>query len=122
MNSQEMFHRIMDRMLLRVNNFRCYVEEVVSFSGNEEENLKHLAKFFELLKKNGLRLRTKKCSFMQSIEDLIGHIFEKIGVQADEENISKMREAYPPTTRTELRYSLEISSHCRRFIPGFPNI
>ena len=39
MNSQATFQRMMDWILLRLINVRCYVDDVVIFSGNEEEHL-----------------------------------------------------------------------------------
>ena len=40
MNSQPTFQQMLDRILLRVNDVRCYVDDVEIFSGNEEEHLK----------------------------------------------------------------------------------
>ena len=74
-----------------MNNALCYVDEVVIFSGNEEEHLKHLENVFAILKQNGLRLRIKKCSFMQSSVELLVHIVDKYRVHVDEEKISKIR-------------------------------
>ena len=65
MNSQANFQRMIGRILLRVNNVRCYADDVMIFSGNKEEHLKHLENVFAILKENGLRLRFKKCSFKQ---------------------------------------------------------
>ena len=65
MNSQATFQRMMGRILLRVNNVRYYVDDVVIFSGNEEEHIKHLEKVFTINKENGSRLRIKKCSLVK---------------------------------------------------------
>ena len=122
MNFQATFGRMMDRILLRVNNVRCYVEDVVIFSGNEEEHLKHLDNVFAILKENGLRLRIKNCSFMQSSVELLGCIVYKYGVHVYEEKIPKIKKASPPTTRKELRSFLGLVSLYRQFIPVFVNI
>ena len=51
MNSQAAFQRMMDRILLNVENVRCYVDVVVIFSKNEDEHIIHLDKIFVCLKK-----------------------------------------------------------------------
>ena len=84
MNSQATFQQMTDRILLRVNNFRCDVDDLVIFSGNEEEHLKHLENVFAILKEYGLRLRFKNCSFMQSSVELLGNKVDKYGVDMDE--------------------------------------
>ncbi len=77
MNSHAKFQRMMDRILLKVGNVRCYVDDVVIFSKNTEEHARHLKNVFRILKDNGLSLRFKKCSFMQPSAELLGHIAEK---------------------------------------------
>ena len=70
MNSLATFQRMMDRILLNVANVRCYVDDIVIFSKNTEEHVSHLENVFGILKKNGLRLRIKNCSFMQPSVEL----------------------------------------------------
>ena len=77
MNSQATFQRMMDRILLNAANVRCYVDDVVIFSEYDEAHLIHLKKVLELLEENGFRLRIKKCSFMHSKVELLGHIVDK---------------------------------------------
>ena len=122
MNSQATFQRMMDRILLNVENVRCYVDDVVIFSTNTEEHAIHLENIFRILRNDGLRLRIKKFSFMQPSVELLGHIVDRNGVHIDDQKVEKVRDAIPPTTRKELRSFLRLASYTRRFIPGFAKI
>ncbi len=52
MNSQATFQSMMDRILLKVGNVRCYVDDVVIFSKNTEEHASHLEDVFAIMKNN----------------------------------------------------------------------
>ena len=87
---------------MNIDNVRCYVDDVVIFSKNTEEHAAHLKNAFRILKDNGLRLRIKKCSFMQPRVELLGHIVDKNGVHIDDQKVEKVRDDIPTTTRKEL--------------------
>ena len=90
MNSQATFQRMMDRILLKVYYLRCYIDGVVIFSKKTEEHAMHLKNVFRILKDNGLRLRIKKCSFMQPSVELLEHIVDKNGVHVDDQQVEKV--------------------------------
>ncbi len=81
----------MDRVLLNLDNVRCYVDNVVIFSEDEEDHLVHLKKVLEFLEENGLRLRMKKWSFMHFKVELLGHMVYKNGVHVDDHKVGKMK-------------------------------
>ena len=61
------FQRMMSNILVNVRNIKYYVDDVVIHSVTEERHIKHLENVFALLLKHGLRIRLKKCSFMQPV-------------------------------------------------------
>ncbi len=60
MNSQATFQGMIHRILLNVDNVRCYVDDVVIFFKNTEEHAMHLKNLFRILKDDGLKLKIKK--------------------------------------------------------------
>ncbi len=75
----------------------------------------HVENVFRILKDNGLRLRIKKCSFMQLSVELLGYIVDKNGVHVDDQKVKKVRDAILATTRKELRSVLGLASYYRRY-------
>ena len=76
----------MANILVNVNNVKCYVDDVIIHSATEESHIKHLENVFALLLKNGLRIRLKKCLFMQPRVKLLGHCIDKEGIHTEENN------------------------------------
>lgn len=103
MNPWAKFQRMMDNILTNFSNFKCYIDDVVIHSANEEEHMVHLEAVMELLRKNGLRLRLKKSHFMQPKVELLGHYVDKDGVYVDEVKVQKLRKAQRLATRKKLR-------------------
>ena len=120
-NSGATFQRMLDNILVNVSNVKCYVDDVIH-SATAESHVKHVENVFELLLKHGLRIRLKKCSFMQSCEELLGYCIDKEGIHTDERKVQIIRDAHPPSTRRQLRSFSEIALYYRRFIKNFAKI
>ena len=55
-----------DNVLVNFTNVKRYIDNIGIYSTTEEIHIKHLENLFALVRKHGLRIRLKKCSFMQS--------------------------------------------------------
>lgn len=61
-----------------------YLDDILIFIKNVEEQIEHLRMVLEVLRKNKLYLNLKKCSFMTSSVLFLGYIVSESGIQVDE--------------------------------------
>lgn len=93
MNSGATFQRMMDNILANVSNVKFYIDDVVIQSATEEEHILNLETVMKLLKKHGLRMRLKKCHFMQPRVELLWGYVDKNSEHVDEVKVEKIRNA-----------------------------
>ena len=117
-NAPSTFQRIMECVLAGMTYEQCliYLDDIIVFSTSFEQHLQRLRTVFELLEKAGLKLKGKKCHFVQSKIRYLGHIVSKEGIQADPEKLCAMRKYPVPCDIKELRQFLGLTNYYRRFI------
>ena len=57
-----------------------YLDDIVIFSKNHEQNKEHLSNVLQLLSAAGLQLNLSKCHFGQTSIDLLGHTIDHDGI------------------------------------------
>jgi len=73
-NALAEFQRVMDRILVRLDFVRCYIDDIVIYSDTVEEHQIHLQIVFERLKAHGFHLHLGKCKFFQENVEYLGHV------------------------------------------------
>lgn len=99
-----------------------YLDDDLIFSNSPEENLNHTREVFGLLKEAGLKLRLKKCVFMESSLTFLGHLIAPGGILPDPKNVEKIVNLKPPTSIAEIRTLIGMTSFFRSFIKGYSEI
>ena len=77
---------------------------------------------FDRFRKEGLKLKPKKCHFCKPEVLYLGHIVGKDGIRPNPDKIEVIS-TYPiPTNCNEIRSFVALVSYYRRFIKGFASI
>ena len=123
-NAPATFQRAMDIILSGVRWKSCivYLDDVIIFSKNDDEHLKHLEEVFRLLRDAGVTLRLSKCSFFQSEVKYLGHVIRPGRLAILQKNVEAISRADIPRTKTQMRSFLGMCNIYRRFIQGFARI
>ena len=122
-NAPSVFQELMARVLRGLEHFStAYLDDILIFSATLEEHLSHLKQVFSRIRLHNLKLKLKKCSFLQTETKYLGFVINEQGVKPDPDKVKAIRTMSAPTTVKEVRSFLGMCSYYRRFIPNFSQI
>ena len=115
------FQRLMDIVLCGLSYLTClvYLDDVIVFGRNFDEQLERLSKVFDRFRNANLKLKPSKCSLCQRNVEFLGHVVSEDGIAMQDEKISAIRDWPPCRNVTEMRAFMGLSGYYRRFVKDF---
>ena len=123
MNAPVAFQRYMDIAMTGLN-FTCalvYLDDILVFSKTWEDHKRDLTAVFECVRKAGLHLKLKKCTFGANSVDYLGHVICEEGIRPspnktavidefkiDDEDPRKLANAWPKASPPKMRSNLRL--------------
>ena len=123
-NAPATFQRLMECVLAGLNMDECliYLDDIIVFGHSVEEHLKRLDKVLGRIRDAGLKLRAKKCNFVQEKVRYLGHIVSANGIQQDDSMIQAVAHYPIPADAKQLRHFLGLSNYYRKFVKDYSKI
>ncbi|GKC33639.1 putative reverse transcriptase domain-containing protein [Tanacetum coccineum] len=90
-----------------------FINDILVYSKDEEEHIKHLKIILELLKKERLYAKFSKCDFWLDSVQFLGHVIYRNGVHVDPAKIKAIKNWATPTTPTKVRQFLGLAGYYR---------
>ena len=118
------FQRMISKVLHGIEGkyYMAYIDNILIYSETFEDHLKHLEDVFVRLEKANLCLNKKKCHFVKSEIEYLGHIVSPQGLKPNPEKVRAIQTLDPPTTIKGVRSFLGLSGYYRNFIPKYSSV
>ena len=100
--------RLSNSMFLDMDFVLVYMDDILIFSGSEEDHKKHLDAFFKRLQEHQVYLKLSKCQFFLKQVKWLGFIIDEEGIRVDQEKVEVVRKFEPPKTVTDVRSFLRL--------------
>ena len=123
-NAPATFQRLMQNCLSELNLTYCliYLDDVIVYSKDPEQNLARMQVVFECLCEHGLKLKPSKCDLFKFKIIYLAHHVSKDGVKPSHKNVASILECPVPHTFTDIHSFTGAVAHYRHFIKGFAKI
>ena len=100
----------------------AYLDDILIFAKTPEENLRITKIVLDRLRQHGLKLKLKKCQFLQPETNYLGFVINEHGVLPDPEKVAAIRSLPAPSSVRAVRSFVGCCSWYRRFLPNFSEI
>jgi len=120
-----MFQTMMDDIfdgLIMEGVVVVYLDDILIFTETLEEHQRVTRRVMELLRKNNLFLKPKKCKFKKTEVEYLGVIISQNSVKMDPVKVAGVTEWPIPSNRKEVQSFLGFTNFYRRFIQGFSHL
>ena len=99
-----------------------YLDDIIIFSKNEADHIKHIETIFQKLKAAGLKLKESKCDFFKREMHYLGHLISVDRIQPLPEKLDSICDMPKLRSPKEIKQFLGLTGYYRKFIPRFSDI
>lgn len=118
-NAPATWCRFINEVLGGINFVHVYFDDILVFSRNAPEHVKHLKILFQRLSHFGLVINLNKCSFGQSEVDFLGHTINAQGISPQQAKVEAIRRMKLPEDQRTLRQFIGMASFYHNYINHF---
>lgn len=120
-NAPATMQRLINNVLRSYLDIFCigYLDDILVYSQNEEEHVRHVKKVLTALQEHHLLLKPEKCHFHTKRLTFLGYVVTPEGLSMDPEKVKSVLDWEPPTNVTEVQSFLGFANYYRRFIQGY---
>ena len=99
-----------------------YLDDIVVYSDNMEDDKKRLVMVFEALTTNQLFLKKSKCVFAQTEIPFLGHIVGQGYIEMEPSRVKAIEDWVEPKNVHEMRVFLGMTNYQRKFVEGYSKV
>lgn len=115
--ASQTWQRFMDKLFMKYNRFVfVYIDDIIVFSKNEKEHLKHIETVIKDLREHGVKANLEKSKFLCESIDFLGYQVNRDGYRPSPNRIKSIIEHPVPKTAQQLRRFLCMMNYHMKFI------
>ncbi|GFT80983.1 retrovirus-related Pol polyprotein from transposon 17.6 [Trichonephila clavipes] len=121
-NSPSVFQRFINhvfRDLLKEGIVIIYMDDIIIPSSDELDELNRLTRVLKTASEYGLELNLKKCNFLKSKIEFLGHIIEKGTIKPSLDKTKAVQNFPEPKNVKQVQSFLGLSGYFRKFIQNY---
>ena len=96
-----------------------YLDDIMVYSRSYDDHLKHLEIVFNKLKENQLYAKLKKCEFMKTKVEYLGHIVSNNNISPDANKTASIKNWDRPRNAKDVMAFIGIANFYRKFVKDF---
>ena len=109
------FQQLISIVLQDCSDFAMvYLDDIIIFSQNEQEHLKHIESIFKKLKKAGLKLEESKCNFFKQEIHYLGNLISVGGIQHLPKKLDSICNMPKPRSPREINQFLGLTCYYKK--------
>ena len=116
------FQLLMNKVLEGLSYAMTYLDDIIIFSKNEEDHLRHLEHVFHQLRQAGLKMKCSKCDFFKSEIHYLGHLISTHGISPLPDKLDTIKNMPVLKDMKEIKEFLGLTGYYRKFVPRFADI
>ena len=116
------FQSLMNKVLEGLSYAMTYLDDIIIFSKNEEDHLRHLEQVFHQLRQSGLKMKRSKCDFFKSEIHYLGHLISAHGISPLPDKLDTIKNMPAPKDMKEIKQFLGLTGYYRKFFTRFADI
>ena len=117
-SSQDIFQRMMDDILIGLNNAKPIADDIKIHGISEIEHDLVLLEVLDRCQKSGLHLNLEKCQIKKESVTFFGNQLTTEGMQPDKSKVAAISRLAAPVNKQELRSLVGMVSFLNRFLPN----
>lgn len=124
-NSPAVFQRFINttfKELIREGIALAYMDDLIVPSLDLNDGLDRLRKVLNVTSRSGLNINWKKCNFLQTKVEFLGHQIEDGCVRPSSGKVDAVRRFPDPVNVRQVQSFLGLSGYFRKFVPGYSKI
>jgi hypothetical protein len=118
------FQREMQKAMAGLLGVCClvYLDDLVIYSQDPKEHVRHVELVLEHLRQYGLTLKRSKCSFAAPIVELLGFVISAQGISPNPDKVTAIAALPPPACAKDVCSFLGMSGYYRQTVYHYANI